>query len=79
MPSPKFVLKLLLTASVLNRADRRANWVLIFAIVGTIATMALVGLYLMQRARGRRLRQHLNGFVASTDSASLWTEYSAVG
>ena len=50
MPSPKFVLKLLLTASVLNRADRRANWVLIFAIVSTVATMALVGLYLLQRA-----------------------------
>ena len=50
MPNPRFTLKFLLTATALNREYRRADWVLIFAIVSTIATMALVGLYLMQRA-----------------------------
>jgi hypothetical protein len=50
MPNPKFALKFLLTASALNRGRRRADWVLIFALFSTVATMALVGLYLLQRS-----------------------------
>lgn len=49
MPNPKFALKFLLTATALNRGRRPADWLLIFAIISTVATMALAGLYLLQR------------------------------
>ena len=50
MPNPKFVLKFLLSASMFNRRHRRSDWVLIFAIASSAATIALVVLYLLQRS-----------------------------
>ena len=47
MPHPRFALKFLIGSSLLKR--RQTNWVLTLALYSTVATFALIALYLLQR------------------------------
>ena len=46
---PKLALKFLLTASVLNRKQRRTDWYRAIAIFSTLVTIGLIALYVSQR------------------------------
>ena len=47
MPHPRFALKFLIGSSLLKRRHGRTNWVLTLALYSTVATFALIALFLI--------------------------------